>query len=69
MTNYLLISVSTFWMYQLIKIISSGTDDYRRGDQIRPANAGTICETSKVQKPVSSAMPWVGSSQMNKSIR
>ena len=31
-----------------IKIISSGTDDNRRGDEIRPANAGTIDETSKI---------------------
>jgi putative transposase len=30
------------------KIISSGTDDYRRGDKIRPAIAGTIDETSKI---------------------
>lgn len=30
------------------KIISSGTDDYRRGDEIRPAKAGTIDETSKI---------------------
>jgi len=30
------------------KIISSGTDDYRRGDEIRPATAGTIDETSKI---------------------
>jgi putative transposase len=31
-----------------IKIISAGTVDYRRGDQIRPALVGTICETSKI---------------------
>jgi putative transposase len=30
------------------KIISSGTDDYRRGDEIRPATAGAIDETSKI---------------------
>jgi putative transposase len=30
------------------KIISSGTDDYRRGDEIRPAIAGTIDETFKI---------------------
>ena len=30
------------------KILSSGTDDYRRGDEIRPATAGTIDETSKI---------------------
>jgi len=30
-----------------IKIISSGTDDYRRGDEIRPVLTGTIGETSK----------------------
>ena len=31
------------------KHISSGTDDYRRGDQIRPASVGTIGESSKIQ--------------------
>jgi putative transposase len=30
------------------KILSSGTDDYRRGDQIRPISIGTINETSKI---------------------
>lgn len=30
------------------KILSSGTDDYRRGDEIRPATAGTIDEASKI---------------------
>jgi putative transposase len=30
------------------KQISSGTDDYRRGDEIRPTSVGTICETSKI---------------------
>ena len=30
------------------KQISSGTDDYRRGDEIRPTLVGTICETSKI---------------------
>jgi len=39
------------------KIISSGTDDYRRGDEIRPAKAGTIRETSKIQNLVSEAHP------------
>ena len=29
------------------KIISSGTDDYRHGDQIRPTSVGTIYEMSK----------------------
>ena len=29
-------------------ITSSGTDDNRRGDEIRPANAGIIGETSKI---------------------
>ena len=35
-----------------IKIISSGTDDYRHGDEIRPVLTGAIGETSKkkVQK-------------------
>ena len=36
-----------------IKIISSGTDDYRRGDQIRPSNDGTIGEASKKKEHVS----------------
>lgn len=30
------------------KLISSGTDDYRRGDEIRPTSVGTIGETSKI---------------------
>lgn len=30
-----------------IKIISSGSDDYRRGDEIRPVLTGTIGESSK----------------------
>ena len=30
------------------KQISSGTDDYRRGDEIRPTSVGTICEPSKI---------------------
>jgi len=30
------------------KLISSGTDDYRRGDEIRPISIGTIDETSKI---------------------
>lgn len=30
------------------KIISSGTDDYRRGDKIRPTSVGTIGESSKI---------------------
>ena len=29
------------------KIISSGTDDYRHGDQISPTSVGTIYEMSK----------------------
>jgi putative transposase len=36
-----------------IKIISSGTDDYRCGDEIRPTNVGTIGETSKKKEIVS----------------
>lgn len=32
------------------KIISAGTVDYRRGDEIRPSSLGTIRETSKVLK-------------------
>ena len=35
------------------KLISSGTDDYRRGDKIRPASVGTIGETSKILNQVS----------------
>ena len=31
-------------------ITSAGTADNRRGDEIRPANAGTIRETSKILK-------------------
>jgi putative transposase len=31
-----------------LKIISSGTDDNRRGDQIRPILMGTVYETSKI---------------------
>ena len=38
------------------KIISSGTDDYRRGDEIRPATAGTIDETSKILNNVKKPM-------------
>lgn len=30
------------------KIISAGTVDYRRRDEIRPSSLGTICETSKI---------------------
>ena len=30
-----------------IKTLSSGTDDYRRGDEIRPVLTGTIVEASK----------------------
>jgi hypothetical protein len=34
------------WMCQLV---SAGTADYRRGDNIRPAlNVGTVNETSKI---------------------
>lgn len=36
-----------------IKIISSGTDDHRRGDQIRPSKDGIIDETSKKKELVS----------------
>ena len=35
------------------KIISSGTDDYRRGDKIRPTLVGTIDEPSKILNQVS----------------
>ena len=35
------------------KQISSGTDDYRRGDEIRPTSVGTIGETSKILNDVS----------------
>ena len=35
------------------KQISSGTDDYRRGDEIRPTSVGTIGETSKILNYVS----------------
>ncbi len=31
-----------------LKTLSSGTDDYRRGDQIRPISIGAINETSKI---------------------
>ena len=37
------------------KQISSGTDDYRRGDEIRPTSVGTIDETSKFLNLVSEA--------------
>jgi len=30
------------------KIISSGTDDYRRGGEIRPTSVGTTVESSKI---------------------
>ena len=40
-----------------LKIISSGTDDYRRGDKIRPDLFGTIGETSKVLNKNSEAHP------------
>jgi putative transposase len=33
-----------------LKYISAGTVDYRHGDQIRPASAGTICEVSKMKE-------------------
>jgi len=36
-----------------IKVISSGTDDYRRGDEIRPVLTGTIAEASKKKELVS----------------
>jgi putative transposase len=35
------------------KLISSGTDDYRREDKIRPTSVGTIGETSKILNNVS----------------
>jgi len=35
------------------KQTSSGTDDYRRGDEIRPTIVGTINETSKILNLVS----------------
>jgi putative transposase len=38
-----------------LKITSAGTADYRRGDKIRPANAGTIDETFKVLNETSEA--------------
>jgi putative transposase len=36
-----------------IKIISSGTDDYRHGDEIRPVLTGTICEVFKKKEIIS----------------
>ena len=33
------------------KQISSGTDDYRRGDEIRSDLSGTIDESSKILNP------------------
>ena len=36
-----------------IKITSSGTDDYRCGDEIRPVLTGTIDEASKKKELVS----------------
>jgi len=39
------------------KQISSGTDDYRRGDEIRPTSVGTIGETSKIQEKVPESQP------------
>jgi transposase len=36
-----------------IKVISSGTDDYRCGDEIRPSKYGTIEEASKKKELVS----------------
>jgi len=39
------------------KIISSGTDDYRRGDEIRPTSVGTIDETSKIQGNIPESQP------------
>jgi len=35
------------------KILSLGTDDYRRGDEIRPTSVGTVGETSKILNNVS----------------
>ena len=40
-----------------LKIISSGTDDNRSGDQIRPVLTGTIDEASKILNHVSEAHP------------
>ena len=42
------------------KILSLGTNDHRRGDQIRPAFAGTIDETSKVLDLVQEASIHLG---------
>jgi putative transposase len=39
------------------KQISSGTDDYRRGDEIRPTPVGTIAEASKILNLVSESQP------------
>ena len=36
-----------------IKIISSGTDDYRHGDEIRPVLTGKICEVFKKKEIIS----------------
>jgi len=37
-----------------LKNISAGTVDYRHGDQLSPASAGTICEVSKIQNKLHS---------------
>ena len=39
------------------KQTSSGTDDYRRGDEIRPTIVGTINETFKILNVVSESQP------------
>jgi hypothetical protein len=54
-----------------LKITSAGTADYRRGDKIRPALAGTIDETFKVPyiyntEAHSSPLGGVGSSHVIK---
>jgi hypothetical protein len=42
-----------FILKEGIKVISSGTEDYRCGDEIRPTNVGTIGEASKKKELVS----------------
>ena len=39
------------------KQISSGTDDYRRGEKIRPLYIGTIVETFKILEIILGARP------------
>jgi len=36
---------------EVLKIISSGTDDYRCGDEIRPVLIGKVGEASKKKEP------------------